>query len=216
MSRRAAHTVAAAEPPCHEHGPAAARDKHTGAAGEELTIRDLLGSASVFAAVLKTLVEEALERVDGTDALSLGQLRFLSLLGAAGPVTLGELAQRLDMTDAAASRQVDHLTRRGLVHRRSGTRDRRTVQISLARRGEAVIAAYDEEIQRTVEWPLGWVHGGAVSDMATRLDRMTRALLDGRGEPLPCRGCLACNMFQRDECPLGHARPDAACHPATH
>ncbi|MFK4085841.1 MarR family winged helix-turn-helix transcriptional regulator [Kribbella sp. NPDC020789] len=59
----------------------------------------------------------------------------------AGPVTITTLAERLGVTQQAASKTVADLQARGYVTRRTDPTDARAKQVALADRGQAVIAA---------------------------------------------------------------------------
>lgn len=60
-------------------------------------------------------------------------------LGGRTPVTLGTLAERLQLRHHSTVELVDRLVRRGMVVRRTDTRDRRTVLVKLRPAGEAVL-----------------------------------------------------------------------------
>jgi DNA-binding MarR family transcriptional regulator len=55
-------------------------------------------------------------------------------------VTVGELAERLDLKHHSAVGLVDRLAQRQLVQRDASTSDRRRIEVRLTRRGEALIA----------------------------------------------------------------------------
>lgn len=61
------------------------------------------------------------------------------VLRSRGPVTLGALAERLQVRHHSAVGLVDRLVRRRMVRRRHDPRDRRTVLVELAPAGEAVL-----------------------------------------------------------------------------
>jgi DNA-binding MarR family transcriptional regulator len=73
-------------------------------------------------------------------ALSLIHLNVLSVLEAQGPLSMGELADGLDVSDASATGIVDRMERRGLVERRHATDDRRLVQVHLLEAGRSVFS----------------------------------------------------------------------------
>ncbi|HEY3556654.1 MAG TPA: MarR family transcriptional regulator [Kribbella sp.] len=62
----------------------------------------------------------------------------------AGPVTISTLAERLGVTQQAASKSIADLERRGYVDRRPDPADARARQVVLTDRGQAVIAAARE------------------------------------------------------------------------
>ncbi len=70
--------------------------------------------------------------------------QYLLLLQAKGlqgrqPVTLGTLAERLQLRHHSAVELVDRLARRGMLVRRTDARDRRSVLVELRPAGEAVL-----------------------------------------------------------------------------
>ncbi len=71
---------------------------------------------------------------------------------AAQPVTVGALAERLDVRHHSAVGLVDRLAARGLVRRHAGGTDRRQVRLGLTPRAEALLArlsvAHRDELRR--------------------------------------------------------------------
>ncbi len=176
-------------------------------------VHELLGSVSVFASVVSTIVDEALSSVSGENALTLGQLRFLELVAHGDEANMSEIARSVGISNAAVSRTLDKLADLGLVTRRPGTVDRRTVRLGLTQDGDAVLADYRTRIESALIGTLAEGGTEGLAPITAAVDRMTRALLEARaGEPPPCRGCIACNLFRRAACPLGADRPHAACH----
>ena len=75
-----------------------------------------------------------------------------------GPLTLGALAERLGVTQQAASKSVADLERRGYVERTPDPDDARARLVGLTERGRAVIAAAREQraaLGRELEERLG-------------------------------------------------------------
>ena len=72
--------------------------------------------------------------------LTFGQLRLLFKLRQSGPVSIGELADLLGVTDATASELVDRVERRGLVIRVHRADDRRVVDCQLSDEGVRLLA----------------------------------------------------------------------------
>lgn len=65
------------------------------------------------------------------------QCQVLTELGRGGPITLGELAGRLDLDKSWVSRTVESLARAQLLEKHPSELDRRTVLVSLTPAGEA-------------------------------------------------------------------------------
>jgi MarR family transcriptional regulator, 2-MHQ and catechol-resistance regulon repressor len=63
-----------------------------------------------------------------------------------GPLYMQDVAERLNVANSTVTRSVDRLVARGLVERRTGERDRRSVQIGLTASGRELLAAIQGEI----------------------------------------------------------------------
>src|SRR5664280_3243936 len=72
--------------------------------------------------------------------LTFGQLRLLFVLGESGPVSIGQLADMLRVTDATASEFIDRVERRGLASRSHRADDRRVVDCKLSDEGARLLA----------------------------------------------------------------------------
>ncbi len=72
--------------------------------------------------------------------LTFGQLRLLLTLGQSGPISIGQLADKLGVTDATASEFVDRVERRGLAIRSHRADDRRVVDCKLSDEGLRLLA----------------------------------------------------------------------------
>ncbi len=70
----------------------------------------------------------------------------------ARPMSVGDLAERLQIAPHTAVGLVNRLIKEKLVHKEQGTRDRRQMQLLLTRRGESVLEslslAHREELRR--------------------------------------------------------------------
>ena len=71
-------------------------------------------------------------------SLSLVHLNVLATLESDGPMPMSRLAEAMDVSDASATGIVDRMEKRGLVERRHGTADRRTVLVHPTDAGEQV------------------------------------------------------------------------------
>ncbi len=72
--------------------------------------------------------------------MTFGQLRLLFTLGQSGPLSIGQLAAMLGVTDATASEFVDRVERRGLALRSHRADDRRVVDCQLSDDGVRLLA----------------------------------------------------------------------------
>jgi DNA-binding MarR family transcriptional regulator len=74
--------------------------------------------------------------------LSISQVRLLHLLNAAGGQSVGDLASRLGISAATASRACDGLSRSGLVERREDADDRRIRRLHMTPTGVAYVEQF--------------------------------------------------------------------------
>ncbi|HEY7938118.1 MAG TPA: MarR family transcriptional regulator [Candidatus Limnocylindrales bacterium] len=77
-------------------------------------------------------------------ALSLVHLNVLSVLEAEGPISMGRLAEALDVSVASATGIVSRMTARGVVERRHDAADRRVVLVHLTEAGSKVNQSLDQ------------------------------------------------------------------------
>lgn len=83
-------------------------------------------------------------REEAARAIGVEPQHYLLLLQVKGlasrrPVTIGVLAERLQIRHHAAVQLIDRLAQRGMVRRRRSESDRRGVVIEITRRGETVL-----------------------------------------------------------------------------
>jgi DNA-binding MarR family transcriptional regulator len=66
---------------------------------------------------------------------------LLANINRQGPITLGRLAAEEHLAPPTVTKAVDKLVERGLVHRRTDTRDRRVVHVEISPAGRRLIVA---------------------------------------------------------------------------
>jgi len=76
-------------------------------------------------------------------SISLIHLNVLTLLEASGPLSMGRIADALDISVASATGVIDRMEARGLVKRRRSPEDRRVVLVEPAAGGRKVFGAID-------------------------------------------------------------------------
>ena len=77
-------------------------------------------------------------------ALSLVHLNVLTMIEAEGPMSMGRLAEALDISVASATGIVCRMTARGVVERRHDADDRRVVQVHLTPAGSHIFQALEQ------------------------------------------------------------------------
>lgn len=122
--------------------------------------RDVHGGAfhSYFAGIAEAhhvirkvfrLVDEQAKR-GGLDPLE--HKLLIQVFGAPGaPLPVRDLAERLDVSSALASRLLKGLVERGLVHRSPGDTDRRVTRVAITPVGRELLAAVDRNVRQAVD-----------------------------------------------------------------
>jgi DNA-binding MarR family transcriptional regulator len=77
-------------------------------------------------------------------ALSLVHLNVLTVIEADGPMSMGRLAEALDVSVASATGIVSRMVARGVVERRQDTTDRRVVVVHLTPAGTRIFQALEQ------------------------------------------------------------------------
>ena len=78
------------------------------------------------------------------------QLHALMWVGGDGPLTMGEVAQRIGVNVKTVTGIVDRLEARGAVERERDPSDRRVVRVRLTPAGEALFKQFDQQIRDRV------------------------------------------------------------------
>jgi DNA-binding MarR family transcriptional regulator len=97
-------------------------------------------------------------------ALSLVHLNVVSVLEAEGPLSMGHLAEALDVSIASVTGIVSRMEQRGLVERRHGEGDRRVVLVHATAAGACIFQDIDDRRRE---------------GLARLLERLTVEQLDG-------------------------------------
>ncbi len=117
---------------------------------------------------LRDPIAAACQDLDLTPA----QIHILLWLGNDGPMTMGELARAVAVTEKTITGVVDRLERDLLVQRERDPADRRVVHVRLAPRGAALYRRMDEGIASKLAKLLGLLE----ADDRERLVRMVEML----------------------------------------
>ena len=115
-----------------------------------------------------------------TAQLSPIQYNVLRVLRGSHPAKLacGDLGNRLIARDPDITRLVDRLSKRGLVKRSPGRRDRRVVEVAITDKGLGVLGQLDAHVRRMPKALLG--HLGA--ERLRQLRNLLEAVIAERGE----------------------------------
>jgi DNA-binding MarR family transcriptional regulator len=163
-------------------------------------IDDFLGSIQIFSSAVNDLFEEQLREVTGS-GLTFTQLKLLNLISHTEGHTVSDVAAFLGVSNAAASKGVDRLVRRGLLKREEAASDRRAVELSLSDEGRVLLEKYEAVTQKAMTELFGGLSPKELRDTARLLDRLSVSIVDQEDEV-----CFRCGIHFRDRCLLRQAR----------
>ena len=129
------------------------------------------------ARVLVGVIAASVAEVD--DAVTPPQLRVLVLTASRGPWNMAALAEALQVHASNATRTVDRLVQAGLLLRRESPLDRRNVELTLSRRGQALVRSVMDHRRHALERVLQ----AMPADRRHQLVPTLLAFADAAGEP---------------------------------
>ena len=134
--------------------------------------------------VTRAIVGIATAAADELGAVSVVQLRALTVLSELAPASLGQLAEGIGVTPSTTSRLVDRLVSGGFTERRTSPESRRQIELRLTPEGEATLARYDELRLRRLRTALERVPVDRRDAVVEALAEFSGAVRPGR-EPVP-------------------------------
>lgn len=106
------------------------------------------------------------------------QYPYLAALDRLGPITIGELAQALGISQPGVSRALSHLIGLGLVEQRPARDDQRQRIVALSGAGRRLVARARQEVWPRIEQAVADLCGKLSGPLLQQLDAMERGLGD--------------------------------------
>ena len=175
-------------------------------------IQDVLGSAHIFASAVNDLMQERLHAVVG-EQLTFSQLKLLKLVARTESFKITEVAAFMGVSNAAASKAVDRLVRRGLLSRREAVDDRRAVEVALTGQGSRLLDRYELGTAATLEEIFGDISAAGLKRTADLLDELSLRLVEQENGSENM--CFRCGIYFREKCLL-RSRGPRSCHFLVH
>ena len=116
--------------------------------------------------------------------LSMPQFSVMMQLHHRGNCAIGDISERFDITNAAASQLVDKLVQSGFIKREEDPQDRRAKMLNLTDKGRDLIQRGIEERYRWVDDLAGKLTLEERAKVTEALNFMTRAAKELEAEPL--------------------------------
>lgn len=141
----------------------------------------------VLSTVQRWLVRDLTARLE-CEAVTVDQWRTLRSIGSGPGISMGELADRLQMPPASVTRLTDSLVDRAEVYRHQSVRDRRRVGVYLSPNGRCLLERLESIVSQHEQ---AMTRGISVDDIA----RITRTLVQFVEIAGNARGAIGNNNF---------------------
>lgn len=165
-------------------------------------LNDFLASTQIFSTSMTELLDEQIRSVLGKQ-FTLSQLKLLKMVARTNAGTISEIASFLSVSNAAASKAVDRLVRRGLIQRREKEDDRRAITLSLTSEGTRTLERFEDILYETLD---GLFERFTPEDFAAAgnlLDKLSTDLVEAGARPGEL--CFRCGIYFREKCLLRNA-----------
>ncbi len=97
---------------------------------------------------------------------------IIKLLGEAGSLHISEIGERLQIARPQMTHLIDKLVTLDIVERRTGTADRRTIDIMLTNKGKALSENRDSLMKRTILETMASLSMGELQELSTSLIKL--------------------------------------------
>jgi len=157
--------------------------------------------AGVFLQAMYTSIgEKLLEELAESD-LTYSQMQALRYLNTHARVTVGDLADGLNISYPSATNMVHRLEKKSLIRRVANPRDRRQVGLMLTDAGREMIQRLDHERRQRFASVLAQMEPAERSAFIQGLSAFIRAGVES-GILQPMEVCLQCGASADPNCPL--------------
>ncbi len=165
-------------------------------------VNDFLGAAYVFAAAVHAVLEEDLLRDESYGGLTLPQMQLLKLVDLNDALTVGDAAEFLKVSKAAASKSVGKLERKMLLQRSSGKKDRREICLSLTDQSRKLLLRYESVREQKLRDIFGMSVPAELRQISALLDCLSARVAIENFSAQPGKPCLQCGIYFREGCLL--------------
>ena len=110
----------------------------------EETTRQIAEYSRILSQLLSDVLEQNFLTEHAKGLLSKTQFTILKILSVSGHFKVSEIAHILNISCAAASKNIDKLVRINLVNRNITLEDRRAMEITLTDQGHSIVANYEK------------------------------------------------------------------------
>ncbi len=180
--------------PRSEHDPPPVRPP------PEQDLADLIHYSHIFSSVVRELLEIKLLRRVSPAPLTLSQFHILKLVSVNGHHQVGEVADYLGVSSAAATKNVDKLERLGLLNRTPSQEDRRAILLTSSAAGRRLVRRYEALKEERLAPVLAAFTAKELSQLSRLVERFSVSLLETDEDVDGV--CLRCSAYYDDHCAI--------------
>lgn len=162
-------------------------------------LNDFLASTQIFSTAMRELMDEQIRSVLGRQ-FTLSQLKLLKMVARTNAGTISEIASFLSVSNAAASKAIDRLVRKGLVRRQEREEDRRAIKLSLTPEGAKILERFEDILYETLDGLFQRFTQEDLTAVGNLLDRLSADLVDAGARTSDL--CFRCGIYFREKCLL--------------
>ncbi len=168
-----------------------------------------LRNSHIFAFAVRDVLERKFLKDTSPHPLTLSQFHLLKLMSINGRHQVGEIADFLGISPAAASKTIDKLEGLGLVVRKPFEGDRRATLLSVSPKGRRLVTAY-EDLKAARLYPiLDRFKQQEIEELTRLLEKLSVEVFKLEEKHIREAGngyCLRCAAYLESDCPVGGLR----------
>jgi DNA-binding MarR family transcriptional regulator len=168
-----------------------------------------LRNSHIFAFAVRDVIERKFLKDSSPHPLTLSQFHLLKLMSANGRHQVGEIAEFLGVSPAAASKTMDKLEGLGLVVRKPSEGDRRATLLSVSLKGRRLVGAYEEHKAARLFPVLDSFKRKEIEELTRLLEKLSVEVFKLEEQHIKESGlgyCLRCAAYLESDCPVGKLR----------
>ena len=168
-----------------------------------------LRNSHIFAFAIRDVLERQFLKDTSPHPLTLSQFHLLKLMSANGRHQVGEIADFLGVSPAAASKTMDKLEGLGLVVRKPSEGDRRATLLSVSLKGRRLVGAYEEHKAARLFPVLDRFKQKEIEELTRLLEKLSVEVFKLEEQHIQESGigyCLRCAAYLESDCPVGKLR----------
>ncbi len=166
----------------------------------------LLRNSHIFASTVREILERHFLEEASSLPLTISQFYLLKLMSNNELYQVGEIAELLGVSNAAASKNIDKLEGLDLVARTPSEGDRRATLLALKPKGKRLVQAYEDLKSERLSPILEQFDPAEIEELSRLLEKFSAEVLSFEGpagEELENSYCLRCAVYLERDCPVG-------------